>query len=74
LNGRQTSVLAQPKSVRTIETIRPGARGLFVFKNATAVEEDDVLVAWFTDDAGFRWQLDEYLHLVTAGDGTVYLP
>jgi hypothetical protein len=27
---------------------------------------------WFTDDAGFRWQLDEYLHLVEAGDNDEY--
>lgn len=27
-------------------------------------DPDQVLVAWFTDDAGFRWQLDGYLHLV----------
>ena len=35
---------------------------------------DQVLVTWFTDDAGFRWQLDEYLHLVQSDDETTYLP
>ena len=34
---------------------------------------DRVLVAWFTDDAGFRWRLDEYQHLVQSGDETTYL-
>jgi hypothetical protein len=30
------------------------------------------VVAWFTDDAGFRWQLDEHLHLAeTKGDAYV---
>jgi len=35
---------------------------------------DRVLVAWFTDDAGFRWRLDEYQHLVQSRDETTYLP
>src|SRR5260370_24582054 len=35
---------------------------------------DQVLVAWFTDDAGFRSQLDEYQHLVQSDDETTYLP
>jgi hypothetical protein len=32
------------------------------------------VVAWFTDDAGFRWQMDEYMHLVQADDETRHLP
>jgi hypothetical protein len=31
------------------------------------------VVAWFTDDAGVRWQLDEYLHLVQVGDNDEYM-
>jgi hypothetical protein len=34
---------------------------------------DQIVVVWFTDDAGSRWQLDQDGHLVPAGDGTEYL-
>jgi hypothetical protein len=32
----------------------------------------DILVVWFTDDAGFRWQLDDYLHLARADSNDEY--
>jgi hypothetical protein len=33
---------------------------------------DEIAVAWFTDDAGYRWQLDEFQHLVQASDESEY--
>jgi len=54
------------------ETLRPEARCGFTFKDPRP-EPDQVLVAWFTDDAGFRWQLDQYLHLVRSDDEGEYL-
>jgi hypothetical protein len=27
-----------------------------------------LFVVWFTEDAGFKWQLDEYLHLAQVPD------
>ena len=35
----------------------------FVFKAFTR-EPDKVFVAWFDDDAGVQWELDDYMHLV----------
>jgi len=32
------------------------------------------VVAWFTDDDGFRWQLDEDQHFVQSDDESQYLP
>jgi hypothetical protein len=55
------------------ETLRPEARCGFAFKDLRP-EPDQVLVAWFTDDAGFRWQLDQYLHLVRSDDESEYHP
>jgi len=52
--------------------LRPGARCAFSFKEL-AREPDQVLVVWFTDDAGFRWQLDQYLHLVRSEDEDRYM-
>lgn len=65
--------LIETKPVSRFETLRPGARCGFVFKDLNP-EPDQVLVAWFTDDAGFRWQLDQYLHLVRSDDESEYLP
>jgi hypothetical protein len=53
------------------KVLRPGERCRFTFDGLTR-DEDHILVAWFTDDAGFRWQLDEYLHLVQAGNDDEY--
>lgn len=55
------------------EILRPGLRCGFAFKDLPD-EPDQVLVAWFTDDAGFRWQLNQYLHLVQTEDESEYLP
>jgi hypothetical protein len=62
----------QPGSL--VHTLRPGARCGFTFNGLSSAEEDHIMVAWFTDDAGFRWQLDDYLHLVQAADGDKYEP
>jgi hypothetical protein len=64
--------LLETKPVSRIETLRPHARCSFIFKDLEP-EPDHVLAAWFTDDAGFRWQLDEYMHLRPAGDENEYL-
>jgi hypothetical protein len=53
------------------EKLRPGDRCSFRFAGHMP-EPDEVLVVWFTDDAGFRWQLDEYLHLVRSDDESEY--
>jgi hypothetical protein len=55
------------KPLQVFKTLRPHATCAFIFKGTDA-EPDQVLVAWFTDDAGYRWQLDEYLHLVQVDD------
>ena len=49
------------------KVLRPGERCRFTFDGLTR-DEDHIVVAWFTDDAGTRWQLDEYLHLVQTAD------
>jgi hypothetical protein len=56
-----------------VDVLRPAVRCGFGFDGLTD-DPDQVLVTWFTDDAGFRWQLDEYLHLVQAGDNDEYKP
>lgn len=61
-----------PDPACRFETLRPGARCGFIFKDLNP-EPDQVLVAWFTDDAGFRWQLDQYLHLVRSDDESEYV-
>lgn len=70
--GQGWIFLPGAKPVFTFETLRPGARCGFIFKDLT-IEPDQVLVAWFTDDDGFRWQLDQYLHLVQTDDESEYL-
>jgi len=59
------------KAVSRVEVVRPDSRCGFVFDSLSR-ETDQVFVAWFTDDAGFRWQLDEYLHLVQVDDESEY--
>jgi hypothetical protein len=61
------------KPVSRFETLPPGATCEFTFDNLTE-SPDQVLVAWFTDDDEFRWQLDEHQRLVESGDESVYLP
>lgn len=68
-DGKVIMGITQP--VSRWETLRPGARCSFRFVGHRP-EPDEVLVAWFTDDAGFRWQLDEYLHLVRSDDESEY--
>jgi hypothetical protein len=59
------------KRYSRVEMLRPEAACGFWFDGLTE-EKDQLFVAWFTDDAGFRWQLDEYLHLVQAGNDDEY--
>lgn len=61
------------KEVSRFEVLRPGASCGFSFESSHR-DPDCVLVAWFTDDDGFRWQLDEYQHLTRSEDESVYLP
>jgi hypothetical protein len=68
-NGRSVESLIDVKPVRALARLRAGGRCQFLFKEGLKCEPDYVLVAWFTDDAGFRWQLDEYQHLVQVDDG-----
>jgi hypothetical protein len=72
--GRQMNILTESKPVSRFERLRPDRRSLFMFKEGLKLEPDFILVAWFTDDAGFRWQLDEYLHLARASDEDEYQP
>jgi hypothetical protein len=71
--GDESDFIPETVPVTHYDTLRPGARVGFLFNGVSNVEPDHILVAWFTDDAGFRWQLDEYLHLVPAGDEDEYL-
>ena len=61
------------KEVSRMETLRPKGGAGFNFADLHT-GPDEVGVAWFTDDDGTRWQLDEYQHLAESGDETVYLP
>jgi hypothetical protein len=63
----------ETKPVSRIETVPPGASCGFIFDDPTE-SPDRVLVAWFTDDDEFRWQLDQYQHLVESRDESAYLP
>lgn len=53
--------------------LRPRGRYAFAF-DGLADDPDHVIVMWFTDDARFRWQLDQNMHLVEARDGDKYQP
>jgi hypothetical protein len=65
--GVPQHVIVAAKPLQEFKMLRPEASCAFSFKGL-ADAPDQVLVAWFTDDAGFRWQLDEYLHLVDVKD------
>lgn len=65
-SGRVTYNFVDPKPVAWWERLRPEGRCGFAFTGLQP-GNDQLLVAWFTDDAGFRWQLDGYRHLVPAG-------
>ena len=56
--GIGRAFIEEPKPVPSFETLPPGAACGFTFGNLTE-SSDQVLVAWFTDDDGFRWQLDQ---------------
>ena len=71
--GQGWMFLPDAKPASRLETLRPKSRCGFSFKDLTN-EPDQVLVVWFTDDAGFRWQLDQYLHLVQSDDENEYVP
>ena len=55
------------------KTLRPGKRCRFTF-DGLSLDPGHTVVAWFTDDAGFRWQVDEDMDLVQADDETRHLP
>ena len=44
------------------KTLRPGKRCRFTF-DGMSLDAGHTVVAWFTDNGGFRWQVDEYTHL-----------
>jgi hypothetical protein len=78
--GRSGTLLSLPgdkvisggtKPVSRIETLRPGRRCTFIFEGLRH-EPDEVVVVWFTGDAGIRWQLDQYLHLAPSEDESEY--
>lgn len=71
-DGTPTRFIGTPKPIGEFATLRPRSACGFSFPEI-AIEPDQVYVAWFNDDAGFRWQLDEYLHLVPAADDDEYL-
>jgi hypothetical protein len=56
------------------EKLRPERRCIFDFDESFTLGDEHIIVVWFTDDAGFRWQLDEYLHLTQSEDEGEYRP
>jgi hypothetical protein len=71
--GQGWMFLPGAEKTSRLERLRPGSRGGFSFDVAGS-EPDRVLVVWFTDNDGFRWQLDEYQHFVQSDDESQYLP
>ncbi len=71
--GPAWQFLPGAKEVSRLETLRLRGRGGFSFAGLES-SPDQVGVAWFTDDDGTRWQLDEFQHLTESGDESVYLP
>ena len=53
--------------------LRPGKCCRFTF-DGLSLDPGHTVVVWFTDDAGFRWQVDEYVHLVQADNETMHVP
>jgi hypothetical protein len=72
-DGMGPAFLLEPKPVSRFETLQPGATCSFTFDDLTETP-DQVLVAWFTDDDEFRWQLDQHQRLVQADDESEYKP
>jgi hypothetical protein len=56
-----------------LEVLRPRSIRAFLF-DPLARDADHIVVAWFTDDAGNRWQLDEDMHLAQRDDESEYRP
>jgi hypothetical protein len=71
-DGRDPEFIPRPQPGSRFDTLRPRASCGFNFSEVSSAGPDDILVVWFTDDAGFRWQLDDYLHLVQAGSNDEY--
>jgi streptogramin lyase len=61
-----------------ITTLQPKKACWFTFKvafdgaDSRGVNPDQCLIVWFTDDAGYRWQLDQFMHLAETDDGTAH--
>jgi hypothetical protein len=72
--ARSMGVIEDSKPLGQWERLRAAGRCSFTFEKILQREPNQVLVAWFSHDAGFRWQLDEYSHLVQASDRDEYLP
>jgi hypothetical protein len=70
---RSMSIIEDSQALGQWERLRAAGRCSFTFESILHREPGQLLVAWFTDDAGFRWQLDEYSHLVQASDKDEYL-
>jgi hypothetical protein len=71
--GQGWIFLPGAKHVSSFGTLRPGSCSGFSFTDLDS-EPDQALVMWFTDDAGHRWQLDQYLHLVKSDAEDQYVP
>ena len=56
------------RAVSRYGTLPPDKPCRFTFA-LTEGDKDYIVMTWFTDDAGFRWQLDEHQHLVQVNDG-----
>ena len=74
--SRRQLLVPEWRQAKTLEVLRPRAIYAFRFSHLPR-DADHVLVAWFIDDAGNRWQLDEYMHLIQtkpSSAGRYYLP
>jgi len=64
---RGVEEMVDERPVSRYGTLPPGSPCKFTFAT-TDVNEDQIIVAWFTDDAGLRWHLDEFQHLTETKD------
>lgn len=71
--GQGWMFLPGAEKTSRLDRLLPGSRGGFSF-DVSRPEPDRVLVAWFTDGDGFRWQVDEYQRFVQSDDESQYLP
>lgn len=72
-DGHAWRFLSESKPVSRFDTLRPEATCGFTFDGLRGTP-DEALLAWFTDDDGFRWQLDEYQHLAESDDENEWVP